>query len=306
MDSVPLSSACLRSELFSRTVAISVSMRNLHYVCAFNRQVVRREVAALLAWVAAVAIACTEPARAVAGPTAESSATGSADVLEFVHDRHVVVATADRFGWLLQDTQGMILRGEDDPVAAAVIADLRGVEVSPGARHLSYWTYETKGVRQLHVFDTVSMAPPEVVLETAIRTKLPLAWTADEQFVAFPLPERPDVTRVVDLVGGSSIEAPTTVVRGFSVWATPAPIPNIDPGSTMPRVDTRATRPDGSATTYLAFDSSAGGRWFGERVEVPSGKRTPVEWNTGGNPSGIIPMGVGTGGSARDDATLPR
>jgi len=228
------------------------------------------------------------------------------EILGFVHDRQVVIAPADKFGWLLQDTDGMTLRGEDDPLAAAVIMDMRGVEVSPGARHLYYWTYESHGIRQLHVVDTVTLAAPRVVLETGIRTKLPLEWTADEQFVAFPLPERPDMTRVVDLVSGSSIEAATNAVRALSIWATPTPIPAIDPGTSMPRVDTRATRPDGSATTYLAFDSSAGGRWFGERVEVPSGKRTPVEWNTGGNPSGVIRMGLRTGATIRYENAPPR
>jgi hypothetical protein len=283
-------------------------MGNLRAACAFaNGFVSRRKFVALLACAAAIVVACAEPGPAVAPPTAESATPVHAEeILDFVHDRQVVVGAADQFGWLLQDTEGMTLRGEDDRVAAAVIADLRGVEVSPGARHLYYWTYESHGVRQLHVFDTVTLAAPRVVLETAIRTKLPLAWTAEEQFVAFPLPERPDMTRVVDLVTGSSVEAATNAVRALPIWASPASIPSIDPGTTMPKVDTRATRPDGSATTYLAFDASAGGRWFGERVEVPSGRRTPVEWNTGGNPSGIIRLGARTGATIRYENAPPR
>jgi hypothetical protein len=282
-------------------------MRNLHAACALLPQVGRRELAALVACAAAIAVACTEPGPAAVSRTAATSASARPEeVLDFVHGRQIVATPADRFGWLLQDTEGMTVRGEDDSVAAAVIADLRGVEVSPGARHLSYWTYESKGTRQLHVFDTVSLAAPRVVVETGMRTKLPLEWTMDEQFVSFPLPERPELMRVVDLVSGVSVEAATNVVRALSIWATPAPIPSIDPGTAMPKVDTRATRPDGSATTYLAFDSSAGGRWFGERVEVPSGKRTPVEWNTGGNPSGIIRMGARGGATLRYENAPPR
>jgi hypothetical protein len=267
----------------------------------------RKQLAALLAC-AAVAVACTGPGpSAAASPSAATLASARPEeVLDFIHGRQIAVTPADRFGWLLQDTEGMTVRGEDDPVVAAVIADLRGVEVSPGARHLSYWTYESNGTRQLHVFDTVSLAPPSVVLQTGIPTKLPLEWTADEQFVSFPLPERPDLTRVVDLVSGASVEAATNLVRTLSIWVSPTPTPAVDPGTAMPKVDTRATRPDGSATTYLAFDSSAGGRWFGERVEIPSGKRTPVEWNTGGNPSGIIRMGARNGATLRYENAPPR
>src|SRR5436190_886255 len=137
-------------------------MGNLRATCALvSGSVNRRKFAALFACAAAIVVACAQSGPAVAPPTAESASPVHAEeVLDFVHDRQVVVEAAAQFGWLLQDTEGMTLRGEDDPVAAAVIADLRGVEVSPGARHLYYWTYESHGVRQLHVFDTVTLAAP--------------------------------------------------------------------------------------------------------------------------------------------------
>ena len=74
----------------------------------------------------------------------------------------------------------------------------------------------------------------------------------------------------------------------------------------MKRVISRVARPDGSATTYLDFDSSAGGRWFGERVEVATGARTPVEWSFGGNPEAVIRIGQRSEGTAQVDQAPPR
>jgi hypothetical protein len=74
----------------------------------------------------------------------------------------------------------------------------------------------------------------------------------------------------------------------------------------MPRVISHFARPDASATTYLDFDSSAGGRWFGERVEVSTGARTPVEWSFGGNPEAVIRIGPPDERTAQFDQAPPR
>src|SRR5439155_312916 len=104
-------------------------------------------------------------------------------------------------------------------------------------------------------------------------TKLPLSWSRDEQFVAFPLPADPSTTRVVDLSSGAFVDGSSSLVGASPIFNPRAAIPPADPGTTMPRVTSHFARPDGSATTYLDFDSSAGGRWFGERVEVSTGAR---------------------------------
>src|SRR5207302_756442 len=79
----------------------------------------------------------------------------------------------------------------------------------------------------------------------------------------------------------------------------PPGVPPAPPGSRVPR-------PDGGAVTYLDFDSSAGGRWFGERVEVATGVRTPVEWSFGGNPLAVIRVGPGAGETMRFNQAPPR
>ena len=128
-------------------------------------------------------------------PTSEPS--NEASVAEFIRTHSVASAPSpDRFAWLLSDVVGTVILPEDETVPAAVLTGIGRPEVSPTGRHLTYWTNEARGMRQLHIFDTNTFATPRVILETDIFTKLPLLWSADERFVAFPLPERPTTTRV--------------------------------------------------------------------------------------------------------------
>ena len=214
--------------------------------------------------------------------------------------------SADRFAWLLSDVVGTVILPEDEKVPAAVLSNIGHPAVSPGGRHLYYWTNEARGSRQLHIFDTITFARPQVILQTDLFTKLPLLWSTDEQFVAFPLPEDPSRTRIVDLLSGASVEGSSTVISALPMFTHPGAIPPADPGTSMPRVTSRFARPDGSAMTYLDFDSSAGGRWFGERVEIATGARTPVEWSFGGNPEAVIRVGPPGVGTAQFDEAPPR
>jgi hypothetical protein len=243
----------------------------------------------------AVALAASLPpdTRApTASPTSEPS--NEASVAEFIRSHTIESAppsAPDRFAWLLSDVVGTVILPEDERIPVATLSNIGRPEVSPAGRRLSYWTNEARGMRQLHVFDTITFAKPRMVLETDIFTKLPLLWSTDEQFVAFPLPDRPSATRIVDLATGTSVEGGSTAIAALTLWSRPPTTPPTDPGTSMPRVTGRFARPDGSATTYLDFDSSAGGRWFGERVEVATGARTPVEWSFGGNPIAVIRTG---------------
>lgn len=227
-------------------------------------------------------------------PSPTSDPSNDARVAEFIRTQTAAsgpLATPERFAWLLSDVVGTVILPEDEKVPVATLARIGHPEVSPAARHLYYWTNEARGMRRLHIFDTITFARPRVVLETDIFTKLPLLWSMDEQFVAFPLPERPTTTRIVDLASLTSVDGSSSVIAALPIWSRPAGIPPADPGTSMPRVTSRFARPDGSATTYLDFDSSAGGRWFGERVEVTTGARIPVEWSFGGNPQAVIRIG---------------
>ncbi|TME33389.1 MAG: hypothetical protein E6I66_03485 [Chloroflexi bacterium] len=256
----------------------------------------------------AVALAAyLSPATKAPTPSPTSEPSNEASVAEFIRTHSVASAPSpDRFAWLLSDVVGTVILPEDETVPAAVLTGIGRPEVSRTGRHLTYWTNEARGMRQLHIFDTNTFATPRVILETDIFTKLPLLWSADERFVAFPLPERPTTTRVVDLVDGTSVEGGSTAIGGLSIWSRPGNGPAPDPGTTMKRVISRVARPDGSATTYLDFDSSAGGRWFGERVEVATGARTPVEWSFGGNPEAVIRIGQRSEGTAQVDQAPPR
>ena len=245
--------------------------------------------AALLAALAFAASRSPDLRSAATPPTAEPSS--EAGVTEFITTHtHTSAAAAGRFAWLLSDVVGTVILPEDERVPAAVLSGIGRPEVSPGARHLSWWTNEARGVRQLHVFDTVTFATPRVILATEIFTKLPLLWSSDDELVAFVVPERPSTMRIIDLADGTSIEGDSSRMAALPVWSHPVALAP-DPGTSMPRVIGRFARPDGSATTYLDFDSSAGGRWFGERVDVGTGARTPVEWSFGGNPVAVIRMG---------------
>jgi hypothetical protein len=238
-------------------------------------------------------------------PTTEPS--NEASVAAFIRT-HAIASepSPDRFAWLLSDVVGTVILPEDEKVPAAVLSSIGRPAVSPAARHLYYWTNEARGMRQLHVFDTITLARPQVILETDVFTKLPLIWTKDEQFVAFALPADPSMTRIVDLLSGASVEGSSSLIGALPIFTHPGTTPPADPGTSMPRVISRFARPDGSATTYLDFDSSAGGRWFGERVEVSTGARTPVEWNFGGNPEAIIRVGPRTDLNAHFDQAPPR
>jgi hypothetical protein len=184
-----------------------------------------------------------------------------------------------------------VIRAEDESSPAAVLTGALTVEASPAGRHLSYWTYEAKGLRQLHVFDTITLGPAKVIFETEDFGKIPVKWSADEQFVAIPLVSRPGTERLVHVNTGGWLDTTSATIASLPVWGGAAARPQADPGTSMPVVVSRFTRLDGSATTYLTFDSSAGGRWYGERVEVATGKRTPIEWSTGGNPQDVIWVG---------------
>ncbi|TMC45484.1 MAG: hypothetical protein E6J23_04650 [Chloroflexi bacterium] len=225
-----------------------------------------------------------------ASPASEPSNPG--DLAAFVRAHAQTTAAApDRFAWLLSDVVGTVILPEDEKRPAAVLGGIGRPEVSPGARHLSWWTNESRGVRQLHVFDTMSFANPRVILETEVFLKLQLLWSTDEQLVAFPVPDHPSTTRITDLTAGTSIDGDSATVAALSIWSRQPAGPAPDPGTSLPRVISRFARPDGSATTYLDFDSSAGGRWFGERVDVATGTRTPVQWSFGGNPVAVIRIG---------------
>ena len=239
-----------------------------------------------------------------ASPTPEpSDQTGLAD---FVRAHAQTTAPPPgRFAWLLSDVTGIVILPEDEKQPAAVLSGLGRPEVSPGGGHLSWWTNEARGRRQLHIFDTITFATPQLILETELFTKLQLLWSSDEQLVAFPLPEHPSTTRIIDLAAGSSFDGDSAQVAALPIWSRPTgPAP--DPGSAMPRVLSRFARPDGSATTYLDFDSSAGGRWFGERVEVGTGARIPVEWSFGGNPLAIVRLGSPRTEALHFDQAPPR
>jgi hypothetical protein len=247
----------------------------------------------------------------IKAPTASptSDPASEASVAEFIRSHTIESApfsTPDRFAWLLSDVVGAVILPEDKKIPVATLSSIGRPEVSPAARHLYYWTSEARGMRQLHVFDTITFATPRVVLETDAFTKVPLLWSADEQFVAFPLPDRPSTTRIVDLATGTSVEGGSSAVGTLPLWNRPASGPSADPGTSMPRVTSKFARPDGSATTYLDFDSSAGGRWFGERVTVATGERTPVEWSFGGNPSAVIRIGAPAKEAFNFDQAPPR
>src|SRR3981081_2077910 len=84
-------------------------------------------------------------------PTAEPSSEAS--VTEFITTHtHTSAAAAGRFAWLLSDVVGTVILPEDERVPAAVLSGIGRPEVSPDSRHLSWWTNEARGVRQLHVF----------------------------------------------------------------------------------------------------------------------------------------------------------
>jgi hypothetical protein len=241
-----------------------------------------------------------------ASPTFEPS--NEANVAEFIQRHTIEKATSpapDRFAWLLSDVVGTVILPEDEKVPVAILSGTGSPNVSPAGRHLYYWTNEARGMRRLHIFDTITLARPQVLLDTDVYAKLPLLWSTDEQFVAFPLPDLPATTRIVDLASNTSVEGSTSVIAALPLWSSPAGV-TADPGTSMPRVTSRFARPDGSATTYLDFDSSAGGRWFGERVEVATGSRTPVEWSFGGNPQAVIRIGPGTDTPVRYDGAPAR
>lgn len=251
------------------------------------------------------------PRADINAPTASptSDPVNDASVAEFVRTHAVESApssTPERFAWMLTDVVGIVILPEDETVPAAVLTGIPRPEVSPASRHLYYWTNEAHAMRQLHVFDTITFAKPRVVLETDIFTKLPLLWSTDEQFVAFALPDRPSTTRIVDLANGTSVEGSSSGIGALPLWKHPASSPPADPGTSMPRVTSKFARPDGSATTYLDFDSSTGGRWFGERIEVATGARTPVEWRFGGNPSAVIRIGAPVKEAFNFDQAPPR
>lgn len=241
-----------------------------------------------------------------ASPTSEPSNEGS--VAEFIRSHTIEKAPSpapDRFAWLLSDVVGTVILPEDETVPVAVLSGIGWPAVSPGGRHLYYWTNEARGTRRLHLFDTITLARPQVLLDTDVYAKLPLLWSTDEQFVAFPLPERPATTRIVDLATNTAVEGSSSVIAALPIWSGTAGVA-ADPGTSMPRVISRFARPGGSAITYLDFDSSAGGRWFGERVDVATGSRTPVEWNFGGNPLAVIRVGPRTDTIVRYDGAPPR
>ena len=257
--------------------------------------------------VMAVAYAASRPPD-TKSPAASPSAEPARDaVTEFTQTRAVPsAASADRFAWVLSDVVGTVILPEDERVPVAVLRSIGHPAVSPAGRHLYYWTNEARGMRQLHVFDTITLARPRVILETDVFTKLPLSWSRDEQFVEFPLPADPSTTRVVDLSSGAFVESGSSLVSASPIFNPRAAIPPADPGTSMPRVISHFARPDASATTYLDFDSSAGGRWFGERVEVSTGARTPVEWSFGGNPEAVIRIGPPSERTAQFDQAPPR
>ena len=260
--------------------------------------------ASLVVILAFAASRSADVASPAASPTPEAST--EAAVVDFVqaHTRTSTVP-AGRFAWLLSDVVGSVILPEDEKMPAAVLGSVVRPEVSPSGRHLSWWTNEARGVRQLHVLDTITLVTPRVVLETEVFTKVGLRWSTDEQLVAFPLPERPAMTRIVDLATQGSIDGDSSAIAALPIWRRPA-APAPDPGTSMPRVISRFARPDGSATTYLDFDSSSGGRWFGERVEVATGVRTPVEWSFGGNPMAVIWIGSSTSETFHFDQAPPR
>lgn len=242
-------------------------------------------------------------------PSPTSDPANDASVAKFIRIQTAASkppATPDRFAWLLSDVVGTVILPEDETVPIATLASIGHPQVSPAARHLYYWTNEARGMRRLHIFDTIALTTPKVVLETDVFTKLPLLWSTDERLVAFPLPERPATTRIVDLTNLTSVEGSSSVIAALPIFSGPAGIPPPDPGTSMPRVTSRFARPDGSATTYLDFDSSAGGRWFGERVEVTTGARIPVEWSFGGNPQAVIRIGPPAKDAFQFDQAPPR
>ena len=256
----------------------------------------------------ALALAAARPPDASspqASPTPEPAVDTT--VAEFIQTHaHTSQSSPVRFAWLLSDVVGTVILPEDERLPAAVLGGIGRPEVSPAARHLSWWTNEARGLRQLHVFDTITLSEPRVILETEVFTKLPLLWSRDEDFVAFALPDRPSTTRIFDLAGGTSVDGDSSSIVALPIWSHPAAPAASDPGTSMPRVISRVPRPDGSAVTYLDFDSSAGGRWFGERVEVATGVRTPVEWSFGGNPLAVIRVGPGAGETMRLNQAPPR
>lgn len=242
-----------------------------------------------------------------ASPMVEPS--NEASVAEFIRNHTIENAPSpvpDRFAWLLSDVVGTVILPEDGKVPVAILSSIGRPDVSPAGRHLYYWTNEARGMRRLQVFDTMTLARPQLLLETDVFTKLPLLWSTDERFVAFPLPDRPATTRIVDLASNTSVEGSSIVIAALPLWSRAAASPPADPGTSMPRVTSRFARPDGSATTYLDFDSSAGGRWFGERVELATGARIPVEWSFGGNPQAVIRIGSRTATTVRYDQAPPR
>jgi len=264
-------------------------------------------IAAATALLVALAFAASRSPdlRSAATPTAAEPAS-EVGVTEFITTHtHTSAAAAGRFAWLLSDVVGTVILPEDERVPAAVLSGVGRPEVSPAARHLSWWTNEAQGTRQFHVFDTVTFASPKVILETEVFTKLPLLWSKDEELVAFAVPERPSTTRIVALADGTSIDGDSSTTAALPLWSQPAALAP-DPGTLMPRVISRFARPDGSATTYLDFDSSAGGRWFGERVDVATGARTPIEWSFGGNPVAVIRIGPSANGAVHFDQAPPR
>ena len=219
---------------------------------------------------------------------------------------HTSPPSAGRFAWLLSDVVGTVIIPEDERLPAAVLSGIGRPEVSPAARHLSWWTNEAHGLRQLHVFDTITLAKPQVIVETEVFAKLRLLWSTDEELVAFALPDHLSTTRILDLADGRSVDGDSSSIVALPIWSHPAAPGASDPGTSMPRVISRFARPDGSAVTYLDFDSSAGGRWFGERVEVATGARTPVEWSFGGNPLAVIRVGPWAGEAMRFNQAPPR
>lgn len=260
--------------------------------------------ALLAAGALVVAIAASLDRSPAPTPTFTPEPASSTDLAEFVRTNQLPsIAAPAKHGWLLRDVMGWVVRAEDESQPLAVLTRTPTLEVSHAGRHLSYWTNEAKGVRQLHVFDTVALEAPRVVFETAEFGKVPLSWSTDEQFLALPLLDRPGLARLIHVSSGRWLEATAATIAALPLWGGARARPQADPGTSMPVVAHKFTRLDGSATTYLTFDSSAGGRWYGERVEVATGKRTPVQWDTGGNPQDVL--WVGTATPAHHDAAPP-
>src|SRR5437660_9198318 len=183
----------------------------------------------------ALALAAARPPGASspqASPTPEPAVDTT--VAEFIQTHAHTSQSPVRFAWLLSDVVGTVILPEDEKRPAAVLGGIGRPEVSPGARHLSWWTNESRGVRQLRVFDTMSFASPRVILETEVFLKLQLLWSTDEQLVAFPVPDHPSTTRITDLTAGTSIDGDSATVAALSIWSRQPAGPAPDPGTSLP------------------------------------------------------------------------